>query len=123
MPELDEIFTPQNLIDRIFIYLRQRGFQLGIRELLTAKKAIEGGFCHDEEALAETLKVVWCHSLLQQNQFDSFWESALASSTGKKSDQQLEASIDTEKQQSDLEQEMVSEVQENPLPIIQETVN
>ncbi|MBW4500489.1 MAG: VWA domain-containing protein [Scytonema hyalinum WJT4-NPBG1] len=79
-------FNPQGLIVRAFIRLRQSGFQLGVGELLAARQAVEGGFGENEEALAETLKILWCHSPSEQSQFDPIWESLLMSSTPKQSE-------------------------------------
>jgi uncharacterized protein len=70
-------FNPQDLITRAFIRLRQSGFQLGVGELLAAQEAIAGGFGETEEELAQTLKILWCHSPSQQSQFDPIWQSLI----------------------------------------------
>lgn len=69
----------QDLIIRTFTSLRQRGFKLGVGELFAAKQAVEGGFGETPEALAETLKILWCNSPSQQSQFDPIWQTLLAS--------------------------------------------
>lgn len=79
-------FDPENLLTRAFIALRQKRFQLGVGELLVARQAVEGGFGEDAEALAETLKILWCHSPSAQIQFDGIWKDLLASSTPKESE-------------------------------------
>jgi uncharacterized protein len=76
-------FNPQDLIVSAFIRLRLSGFQLGVGELLAARQAVEGGFGENEEVLAETLKILWCHSPSEQSQFDPLWKSVLISSTPK----------------------------------------
>lgn len=81
-------FNPQDLVTRAFVRLRQSGFQLGVGELLAARQALEGGFGDTPEALAETLKILWCHSPSEQSQFDPIWESLLASSTPAKKTQE-----------------------------------
>ncbi|MCP2730370.1 VWA containing CoxE family protein [Limnofasciculus baicalensis] len=76
-------FNPQNLLPRAFLRLRQEGFKLGVGELLAARKTIEGGFGEDEKALGETLKILWCHSRVQQSQFEEIWQSLLTITTPK----------------------------------------
>ncbi|AUB42123.1 hypothetical protein COO91_08230 [Nostoc flagelliforme CCNUN1] len=76
-------FNPQELITRALIRLRQSGFQLGVSELLAARQALEGGFGETPEELAQTLKILWCHSPSQQSQFDPIWESLQVDSTSK----------------------------------------
>ncbi|NEQ81327.1 MAG: VWA containing CoxE family protein [Moorea sp. SIO2I5] len=68
-------FNPQYWVTRAFISLRQNRFQLGVGELFAARQAVKGGFGEDETALAETLKLLWCHSRSEQSQFDSIWDS------------------------------------------------
>jgi uncharacterized protein with von Willebrand factor type A (vWA) domain len=74
-------FNPQDLITRAFIRLRQSGFQLGVEELLAAIQALAGGFGDTPEELAETLKILWCHSPSEQSLFDPIWESIPVNST------------------------------------------
>lgn len=79
-------FNPQekqDLITRAFIRLRQSGFQLGVGELMAARQAVEGEFGETPEELAETLKILWCHSRSQQSQFEPIWQTLLVSSTTK----------------------------------------
>jgi uncharacterized protein len=76
-------FNPQDLITRVFINLRQSGFQLGVGELLAAIQAVAGGFGETPEELAETLKILWCHSPSEQSQFDPIWQSLPVNSTPK----------------------------------------
>jgi hypothetical protein len=111
-------FNPQNLITLAFIGLRQKGFQLGVGELLTARQAVEGGFGEDPKALTETLKILWCHSPSEQSQFDPIWESVLLSSTPKPTE-------NIPKKEPKLEpfhQEREEERQEISSPPSQETV-
>ncbi len=68
-------FDSQDAVLRMFLRLRSNGFQLGIGEYRAALEAIEGGFGKDPEALAETLKLLWCHSPAEQTYFDPIWES------------------------------------------------
>jgi len=117
-------FNPQNLITRAFIRLRQSGFQLGMGELLAAQQAVEGGFGENAEALAETLKILWCHSPSQQSQFDPIWESLMVTSTPKqpKKTPQKEPKPETHQEQveepleifSPPPQETVTEVKPEP---------
>jgi uncharacterized protein len=78
-------FNPQDLITYAFIRLRQSGFKLGVGELLAARQAVIGGFAENEEALFDTLKILWCHSRSQQSQFDPIWESLKVTSSSKQS--------------------------------------
>jgi uncharacterized protein len=68
-------FNPEDLITSTFISLRRSGFKLGVGELLAALQAVSGGFGETQEELAETLKILWCQSRSQQNQFDPIWKS------------------------------------------------
>ncbi len=104
-------FNPQDLIVSTFIRLRQSGFQLGVGELLGARQAVEGGFGENEEALAETLKILWCHSPSEQSQFDPIWKSLLVSSTPK----QLEKTSQKEPK-TEPHQKREEEPQEIPSP-------
>ena len=106
-----------DLITRAFISLRQRGLKLGVGELLAAQQAIEGGFGETPEALAETLKILWCNSPSQQSQFDPIWQSLLVSSTTKPSDK-----TPTKEPKPKLHQQRVEEPQESSPPPLQETL-
>lgn len=108
----------QDLIARAFVLLRQKGFKLGVGELLAARQAVEGGFGEDEKALAETLKILWCHSPSEQSQFDPIWESVLLSSTSKQPEK-----LPTAEPKSETRQEWVEEPnQPSLLPPPQEVV-
>lgn len=100
-------FDSQNLVTRAFIRLRQSGFQLGVGELLAARQAVEGGFGEDVEALAQTLKILWCHSVSQQSQFDPIWESLLVSSKSKHSEK-----LSSAEPKPEIRPERVEEIQE-----------
>lgn len=76
-------FNAQDLITRAFMSLRQSGFKLGVGELLAARETVAGGFGETEEELAQTLKVLWCHSRSQQTQFDPIWQSLQVTPTPK----------------------------------------
>lgn len=76
-------FNPQDLITHAFIRLRQSGFKLGVGELLAARQAVEGEFGETPKELAETLKILWCHSPSEQTQFDPIWESLPVNSNPK----------------------------------------
>ncbi|MBD2122354.1 VWA domain-containing protein [Trichocoleus sp. FACHB-262] len=68
-------FDPQDVVLRMFLRLRSSGFQLGVSEYFAALNAIKGGFAEDLNALAETLKLLWCHSLGEQSHFEPIWQS------------------------------------------------
>ncbi|NER78013.1 MAG: VWA domain-containing protein [Leptolyngbya sp. SIO1D8] len=71
-------FDPQELVLRTFLRLRGSRFNLGVGEYMAALRAIEGGFGTDLNSLEETLKLLWCHSLSEQSQFDPIWQSVQA---------------------------------------------
>ncbi|NEP02583.1 MAG: VWA containing CoxE family protein [Symploca sp. SIO2E9] len=104
-------FNPQELITRAFIRLRQKGFNLGVGELLIAEEAVEGGFGENPQELAETLKILWCHSPSEQSQFDPIWESLLVTPKMTKSDRG-----DSAKSKSGDDYQQESEI-ENPSPL------
>ncbi|MEH1790971.1 MAG: VWA containing CoxE family protein [Nostoc sp.] len=97
-------FNPEDLITRAFIRLRQSGFQLGVGELLAAKEAVEGGFGETPEKLAQTLKILWCHSPSQQSQFDPIWESLQVDSTAKKPEQTPQKELQPETHKKPMEE-------------------
>lgn len=68
-------FDPEDYVLRAFLRLRSSGFQLGLNEFKAALSAIEGGFGEDFDALAESLKLLWCHSLAEQSHFEPIWAS------------------------------------------------
>lgn len=120
-------FHPQKLLNLAFIHLRQNGFQqLGVGEFLAAETAIIGGFGENPAAFKETLKILWCHSLSQQNLFDLIWESLPIISTPKQSEnKKLEQKIKPKNQLEQIEatpeispppQETIPEKQPEPEP-------
>jgi uncharacterized protein len=113
-------FDPQDLVIRAFVCLRQNDFQLGVGELFAARKAVEGGFGDTPETLAETLKILWCHSLSKQSQFDPIWEFLVSNLTPPKQPK----NPPPKEPISESHQQRVEEPQElllSPLP--QETVS
>jgi hypothetical protein len=69
-------FNPQPILLRIFNRLRHSGFCLGMSEYLAALQAVEGGYgASNQEELEEVLRLLWCHSLVEQSQFKLLWES------------------------------------------------
>ncbi|MGB7442085.1 MAG: VWA containing CoxE family protein [Coleofasciculaceae cyanobacterium] len=97
-------FDPQDLVARAFLRLRKSGFKLGVGELLAARQAVTGGFAETPEALAETLKILWCHSRSEQSQFEPIWQSLQVSSRSKQSEK-----VDSAKPKSETRQERVEE--------------
>ncbi len=71
-------FEPEQMLDEVFKRVRQ-DFQLGISEYLAALKALEGGWGNNEEELQETLRLLWCHSPSQQEQFLGLWDAVKVS--------------------------------------------
>ncbi|MBE9112493.1 VWA containing CoxE family protein [Nodosilinea sp. LEGE 07298] len=71
-------FDPQEVVLRLFLRLRSN-LKLGVSEYLAARQAaVEADFAADAEALEDTLKLIWCHSLIDYTQFDPAWQSVLA---------------------------------------------
>ena len=68
----------EDILLRAFLRLRSSGFQLGVSEYMAALKAVEGGFAETAEALEQTLKLLWCHSLAEQSHFEPIWNSIQA---------------------------------------------
>ena len=106
-----------DLITRAFISLRQRGFKLGVGELLAAQQALEGGFGETSEALAETLKILWCHSPSQQSQFEPMWQTLKVSSTIKSLEK-----TSTKESKPEINQQQVEKQQEISSPLPQENI-
>lgn len=99
-----------DLITRAFIRLRQKGFKLGVGELFAAQQALEGGFGDSDDALEETLKILWCNTLSEQTQFEPIWQSLLDSPTTKSSKKTStkESTSQTHQQQLEEQQETSS---------------
>ncbi|MDF5720480.1 MAG: VWA containing CoxE family protein [Rhizonema sp. PD37] len=110
-------FNPQDWITPAFIRLRQSGFQLGVGELLAARQAVEGKFGESREELAETLKILWCHSLSQQIRFDDIWKSLQVDSPSKQPEKKPQ-----KEPQPETHQAVVEEPPEISSPPPQETV-
>lgn len=62
------------LVQRLFLRLNQSQFKLGLGEYMAALEAVEGGFGQSLEELEDTLKLLWCHSLAEQSQFEPIWQ-------------------------------------------------
>ncbi len=71
-------FDPQALVLRLFLRLNKSQFKLGVGEYMAALQALEGGFGPDLDRLEDTLKLLWCHSLAEQSQFEPIWQSETA---------------------------------------------
>jgi uncharacterized protein len=64
-------FTPEPIILKLFHRLRLAGFSLSINEYLGALDALAGGFgANSLEGLRQMLRLLWCHSLAEQSQFE-----------------------------------------------------
>jgi uncharacterized protein with von Willebrand factor type A (vWA) domain len=70
-----ESFDGRQILDEIFKRVRI-DFKLGISEYLAALKALNGGWCSNEEDCKETLQLLWCQSPSQQEQFLGIWDVA-----------------------------------------------
>jgi uncharacterized protein len=64
----------QRLIDR-FTRLRERGFKLGMGELLSALRVVEDGRVADDEQLKRVARMLWCHSQSELAAFEQSWET------------------------------------------------
>ena len=68
----------EELVTRLFKRVRQQ-FDLGMREYLAALDAVQGDFeIADQDEMQLVLKLLWCHSLVQQAQFELIWDEAAA---------------------------------------------
>ena len=73
-----EQFVPAQIVTRLFQRMRKR-FNLGMQEYLAALDAVNGGWGQNNlDELKIALKLLWCHSLAEQNQFVLIWEAAIA---------------------------------------------
>ena len=71
-------FDAQEVVLRLFTQLR-RSLKLGISEYMAACAAAEeADFGANEATLQDTLKLLWCYSVVDSSQFDSIWQSVLA---------------------------------------------
>lgn len=74
-------FDPSTLVSDLFLRLRRSGFNLGIGEYLAALQAVDGGFANNPDALEQTLRILWCHSLAEQSEFEPIWQSIASVTT------------------------------------------
>lgn len=66
------------LVSRLFRQVRDR-FNLGLREYLAALDIVRGDFeVADQDELKLTLQLLWCHSLVQNAQFEMIWTEVTA---------------------------------------------
>ncbi|NEP61904.1 MAG: VWA containing CoxE family protein [Symploca sp. SIO2G7] len=73
------MFNPRTLLTHILYRLRRDGFALGINEYLAALQAIESGWgVEDAAALKKLLRLLWCHSLAQQDHLEVIFRSLSA---------------------------------------------
>lgn len=66
--------SPKEILTAIFFHLRQKGFELGIAELLAALEAIDKQQIKEEKPLRQMAKLVWCKSQAQRRNFDLIWQ-------------------------------------------------
>jgi uncharacterized protein with von Willebrand factor type A (vWA) domain len=75
-------FNSRPLLTRLFYRLRRDGFALGVSEYLVALEAIEGGWgIQDANALKKLLRLLWCHSLAQQDHLEVIFRAISAEET------------------------------------------
>lgn len=78
---------PRQLVTQLYLRLRQRGFNLGVSELLAALQALEGGLgAADLDELAEVTKLLWCKSAKDETEFGLIWEIVQPVSTSTQTD-------------------------------------
>lgn len=69
-------FDPRELVLRMFLRLCRKGFKLGVSEYMAALKTLDvDEFAKDAASLEDTLKLLWCHSLVEHSQFDLMWSA------------------------------------------------
>jgi len=72
-------FDPEAIATRLFLHLRQSGFNLGVGEYQAALDAIQGGMgTQSLEDFKFILQLLWCHSLAEQSQFALIWQELIA---------------------------------------------
>ncbi len=75
--EVMTIEAPHVVVQDAFRRVR-KAFGLGVGELQAAIEAIDGGFGQtDSQALGIVLRSLWCHSVLEQSQWDEKWEKLI----------------------------------------------
>jgi uncharacterized protein len=72
-------FSPESIILRLFQRLRQAEFGLGMNEYLAALDGAAGFGISSEDQLKRMLRMLWCHSLAEQSQFELLWGDVLQS--------------------------------------------
>jgi uncharacterized protein len=75
-------FKPEQILESVFIRLRNKGFNLSVREYLAALDAVKAGMGSDSlDALKLFLKLLWFHSQDDQIYFASIWEELTATTS------------------------------------------
>jgi len=68
----------QKLVIRLFNRLRDRGFRLGVGEMLDALKLLEGGWIvNSSEELRQDLRLLWPRTDAQDDRFNEAWDEIL----------------------------------------------
>jgi uncharacterized protein with von Willebrand factor type A (vWA) domain len=70
-----ENLDPQQTLLQLFLALRRRNRQLGIRELLDAVRAVEAGVIETADDLGKLLGMLWSHSPEEAREFELIWQS------------------------------------------------
>ncbi len=78
------------LVEKAFALLRRSGFQLGMEEYLAGLALVsdqaEGlPFVQNWEGLVQALKMIWCSSRSEQEQFEPIWEKAVVATESESS--------------------------------------
>ncbi len=69
----------------VFSQLRQTGCELGVGELLAAIELAEADFgAENEERLQQAVRLLWCKTPAERNQFDAIWETVVSVSAREK---------------------------------------
>ena len=75
-------FKAHDLLIKVFLELQRIGLDLGIGDLLDARRAVAGGWAGDgPEDLRQVLRLLWCQSQESMRDFDDRWAAVLYAAT------------------------------------------
>lgn len=78
-------FAPTDLVTCLFFRLRSSGFNLGMGEYLAVLETLSWELGPQNLAdLGVVLRLLWCHSLAEQSQFDLIWDEVATTASSPK---------------------------------------
>ncbi|NJM48780.1 MAG: VWA domain-containing protein [Alkalinema sp. RU_4_3] len=99
------IEAPRVVVQNAFRQVR-KAFGLGVGELQAAIEAVDGGFGQtDSQALGVVLRSLWCHSVLEQSQWDEKWEKLMRELAARQREERAAQRMEEDREETHGEEE------------------